>query len=66
LPGEVSADEFNQRLFRHEAGILPGVLCDMVRRRGEQGPLHHFIRFSFGPLGPDSYDNDMKILAKCV
>jgi aspartate/methionine/tyrosine aminotransferase len=66
LPGEVSADEFNQRLFRHEAGILPGVLCDMVRRRGEEGPLHHFIRFSFGPLGPDSYDNDMKILAKCV
>ena len=66
LPGELSADEFNERLFKHEAGILPGVLCDMARRRGEDGPLHRFIRFSFGPLSSDSYDNDMEILAKCV
>ena len=66
LPGELSADEFNERLFKYEAGILPGVLCDMARRRGEEGPLHRFIRFSFGPLSPDSYDNDMEILAKCV
>jgi len=66
LPGELSADEFNERLFKHEAGILPGVLCDMARRRGEDGPLHRFIRFSFGPLSPDSYDNDMEILARCV
>jgi aspartate/methionine/tyrosine aminotransferase len=66
LPGELSADEFNERLFKHDAGILPGVLCDMARRRGEEGPLHRFIRFSFGPLSPDSYDNDMEILAKCV
>jgi aspartate/methionine/tyrosine aminotransferase len=66
LPGELSADEFNERLFKHEAGILPGVLCDMARRRGGDGPLHRFIRFSFGPLSSDSYDNDMEILAKCV
>jgi aminotransferase len=66
LPGDLSADEFNERLFKHEAGILPGVLCDMARRRGEDGPLHRFIRFSFGPLSADSYDNDMEILAKCV
>lgn len=66
LPGELSADEFNQRLFEHEAGILPGVLCDMARRRGVDGPMHDFMRFSFGPLSPDSYENDMKILAQCV
>ena len=66
LPGNMSADEFNQRLFQHQAGILPGVLCDMARRRGDEGPLHNFIRFSFGPLGPESYDNDMEILAQCV
>ena len=66
LPGELSADEFNERLFKYEAGILPGVLCDMARRRGEAGPLYRFIRFSFGPLSPDSYENDMEILAKCV
>ena len=66
LPGELSADEFNQRLFQHEAGILPGVLCDMARRKGDAGPLHRFARFSFGPLGPESYEQDMEILAKCV
>jgi len=33
---------------------------------GPDGPMHRSIRFSFGPLGPDSYDNDMEILAKCV
>jgi aspartate/methionine/tyrosine aminotransferase len=66
LPGELSADEFNERLFKHEAGILPGILCDMARRRGETGPLYRFVRFSFGPLSADSFDNDMEILAKCV
>jgi len=66
LPGELSADEFNERLFRHEAGILPGVLCDMARRKGEDGPLHRFIRFSFGPLDADSFESDMEILEKCV
>ncbi|MFT5501805.1 MAG: aminotransferase [Woeseiaceae bacterium] len=66
LPGDLSADEFNQRLFEHEAGILPGVLCDMARRRGAAGPLHNFIRFSFGPLGAESYESDMEILARCV
>ena len=64
LPGGISADEFNERLFRHDAGILPGRLCDMARREG--GPLEHFMRFSFGPLGPDSYDADIEILSKCV
>jgi DNA-binding transcriptional MocR family regulator len=66
LPGALSADEFNERLFKYEAGILPGILCDMARRRGEAGPLYRFIRFSFGPLSADSFDNDMEILAKCV
>jgi DNA-binding transcriptional MocR family regulator len=64
LPGGASADEFNERLFQHDAGILPGRLCDMARR--DKGPLEHFMRFSFGPLGPDSYNADMEILSKCV
>jgi aspartate/methionine/tyrosine aminotransferase len=66
LPGGLSADEFNERLFKHEAGILPGPLCDMLRRKGPDGPLHDFVRFSFGPLGPDSYEGDMKILGECL
>lgn len=66
LPGGLSSDEFNSRLFQHEAGILPGVLCDMLRREGPDGPMHNYVRFSFGPLGPDSYDDDMAILRQCV
>jgi aspartate/methionine/tyrosine aminotransferase len=66
LPGDMTADVFNERLFRHDAGILPGRLCDMQRRQGSRCPLDAFIRFSFGPLAPDSFDNDLEILAKCV
>ncbi|HEX5136398.1 MAG TPA: pyridoxal phosphate-dependent aminotransferase [Planctomycetota bacterium] len=65
LPGGMTGDAFNERLFEHRAGILPGRLCDM-RRRGDAGPLGPMIRFSFGPLPPESYDGDMKILAQCV
>ncbi|MHC4847314.1 MAG: pyridoxal phosphate-dependent aminotransferase [Planctomycetota bacterium] len=65
LPGELTGDAFNERLFEHNAGILPGRLCDMDRR-GDAGPLGRMIRFSFGPLGPESYDDDMSILARCV
>ena len=66
LPGGMSADELNERLFRFDAGILPGPLCDMERRRGPAAPLHDFIRFSFGPLGPESFEDDMSILAQCL
>jgi len=66
LPGSQSADDFNQKLFEHQAGILPGVLCDMVRRRGADGPLNRFVRFSFGPLSADSFESDIEILAQCV
>jgi hypothetical protein len=66
LPGDLSADAFNEKLFEYEAGILPGPLCDMARRSGPDSPLHQFIRFSFGPLEATSYDADMEILAKCV
>ena len=64
LPNGLTADAFNERLFKHHAGILPGRLCDMARR--DSGPLDHFMRFSFGPLGPDSYDDDIAILSRCV
>lgn len=64
LPNGLTADAFNERLFEHQAGILPGRLCDMARR--ERGPLEHFMRFSFGPLDPDSYGGDMAILSRCI
>ncbi|MEE8105922.1 MAG: pyridoxal phosphate-dependent aminotransferase [Planctomycetota bacterium] len=66
VPGGMTGDELNQRLFEYGAGILPGRLCDMRRKDGEPSPLDHVIRFSFGPLSPDSFESDMAILAKCV
>ena len=65
LPGGLTGDAFNERLFRHDAGILPGRLCDMARR-GAAGPHDRMMRFSFGPLSADSYESDMAILARCV
>jgi aspartate/methionine/tyrosine aminotransferase len=66
LPGELTADAFNERLFEHDAAILPGRLCDLTRREGEPSPLDRFVRFSFGPLPADSFAGDMEILARCV
>jgi len=65
LPGGLDGDAFNERLFAHGAGILPGRLCDMARR-GNGGPLGSMIRFSFGPLGPDSFETDLAILERCL
>lgn len=65
LPKGLSGDAFNERLFAHKAAILPGRLCDMARR-GDQGPLGGMIRFSFGPLPSDSFEQDLAILRQCV
>jgi aspartate/methionine/tyrosine aminotransferase len=64
LPKGLDADEFNTRLFREEAAILPGRLCDMARR--ERGPLRDLMRFSFGPLSPESYEGDLAILERAL
>ena len=66
LPNGLTADEFNERLFNHDAGILPGYLCDMTRDDDSGSPLDKFIRFSFGPLEADTFENDMQILSECV
>jgi aspartate/methionine/tyrosine aminotransferase len=65
LPKGLTGDQFNERLMRHDAAILPGRLCDMARR-GDHGPLGDMIRFSFGPLSADSCESDLAILARCV
>ena len=61
LPGGLTAAEFNRRLFRQKAAILPGELCDM-HRRGEQSPLRHFLRLSFGPRTVEDFDGDMAVM----
>ena len=65
LPSGLSADEFNERLFEHRAAILPGTLCDMFRR-GSKSPLADFVRFSFGPLKAEEFDEDVAILRSCL
>ena len=65
LPHGLTGDAFNERLFAHDAGILPGRLCDMARR-GDSGPLGNMVRFSFGPLPPESFESDIAILSRCV
>lgn len=66
LPNGLTCDEFNDRLIEQKAAILPGTMCDMLRRGIVESPQRHFIRFSFGPLPLESFDDDVDILSKCV
>ena len=65
LPGGLTADQFNERLFKHNSAILPGRLCDMYRR-DDNGPHSHYIRFSFGPLLAETFDENMQIIQSCL
>jgi aminotransferase len=65
LPKGLTGDAFNERLMKHDAAILPGRLCDMARR-GDHGPMGPMMRFSFGPLTADSYEQDLAILKRCL
>lgn len=65
LPGGLTAKELNERLYQHKAAILPGKLCDMMRR-GDEGTHGQLFRFSFGPLSPESYESDMELLGSCL
>lgn len=66
LPQGLTGDQFNDRLFKYEAGILPGHLCDMARTENAASSLDNFARFSFGPLGADSFEDDVRILRECL
>ena len=61
LPGGLTAQQLNERLFERGAAILKGTDCDMARR-GAESPLASFFRFSFGPLAPESFESDISIL----
>jgi aminotransferase len=65
LPRGMTAGEFNSRLYRDRAAILPGSLCDMYRR-GDSGPHGQFIRFSFGPLEPSSMKGNLEIIKRAL
>jgi aminotransferase len=65
LPGSLSAREFNERLFKRNAAILPGTLCDM-QRRGDDGPYKQMFRFSFGAVKPEDFDESIGIIRECL
>jgi aspartate/methionine/tyrosine aminotransferase len=65
LPNALTADEFNNRLFKYKAAILPGTLCDM-NRLGTKSIHNQFMRFSFGPLNPESYNHDIEVMKSCL
>ena len=65
LPGGMSAQQLNERLFKEGAAILKGTDCDM-RRLGDESPLDDFFRFSFGPLAPESFEQDIEIMRRAL
>ena len=65
LPGNLTSEKLNEELFKRGAAILKGTDCDM-HRLGNASHLRHFFRFSFGPLFPNSYDSDLKILGEAI
>ena len=65
LPGGLTADELNRRLFPTGAAVLKGTDCDMARG-GDASPLRSFFRFSFGPLAPDSFESDVQIMKEAL
>ena len=58
-------DVNNSNIFVVGAAILNGTDCDM-HRLGNASHLKNFFRFSFGPLLPNSYYNDLKILGDAI
>lgn len=72
LPAPLTCEELNKRLFKKGAAILRGTDCDMMRPLGAEkldmeayrktSPLTNFFRFSFGPLLPETFEGDIKLL----
>lgn len=61
----LTAAACNRMLLAQKAAILPGELCDMLRR-GEKSPLATFIRVSFGPGAPEEFEGDMAVLKQAI
>ena len=65
LPEGMSSGELNKRLFKRGAAILCASDCDMARPHSKdisyQTPYDRFFRFSFGPLPPESFEDDIQL-----
>ena len=65
LPEGMTSSELNKRLFKHGAAILCATDCDMARPHSKdpsyESPYSRFLRFSFGPLLPETFDSDIEL-----
>ena len=65
LPEGMTSTELNSRFFKKGAAILPASDCDMGRPHSKDpdyiSPYNRFFRFSFGPLLPETFENDIKL-----
>lgn len=70
LPEGMNCDDFNKRLFKRGAAILAGRDCDMGRPHSKDktyvSPYMNMFRFSFGPLLPESFDEDIKLMREVL
>ena len=65
LPEGMTSDELNKRLFKRGAAILCAFDCDMGRPHSKdpsyKTPYSRYFRFSFGPLLPESFEEDINL-----
>jgi len=70
LPEGMTSTEFNNRLFKCGAAILPASDCDMGRPHSKDPsyvtPYERFFRFSFGPLLPETFEADIRLFSKVL
>jgi len=70
LPDGLNCDELNKRLYKRGAAVLRGIDCDMARPHIKDphyvSPYENFFRFSFGPLLPESFEEDIKIMSEVL
>lgn len=70
LPEGLNCIDLNKRLFKQGAAILEGPSCDMARPHAKDpdyvSPYLNMFRFSFGPLLPESFDSDIKLMKQVL
>ncbi len=70
LPEGLNSDDLNRRLYKHGAAILAGRDCDMGRPHskdpGYVSPYMNMFRFSFGPLLPETFEDDIQLMREVL
>lgn len=70
LPEGLNCDELNRRLYQRGAAILAGRDCDMGRPHSKDpdyvSSYMDMFRFSFGPLLPETFDEDIGIMREVL